>query len=258
MGFTLSSCCCWLHLQDSRSSSPARSPKGLQTIQGASANVQDTEQPHAASSAAPYEQQQQPAAATTPALLPNGAASLADVDDTSTAPHTSNDQQQQQQQQQQQSTDVTATNGTTDNFAANGTRSMPPIPPVPPLAPGAMVRSSSAGSSSSRRASMLSDAGRASSRSSLQQQLTESFTEQGEQQHQQQQQPPVRPHINQLPLHLLAGSTDPSMPPSVALQQVGTGIYSAVHLFLCCRSLFARHWHPCIYCLVACGTLLLE
>lgn len=88
-----------------------------------------------------------------------------------------------------------------------------------------MVRSSSAGSSSSRRASLLSDAGRASSRSSLQQQLTESFTEQGEQQQQQQ---PARPNISQLPLHLLAGNTDPSVPPSVALQQVGTGIYTVL------------------------------
>jgi hypothetical protein len=221
-------CSSCVFLQDSRSSSPARSPKGLQTPHSAPAVVQGTGSDHAPAPSPATAGHEQPSAAET-APATNGVTTSAAR--TVTWQHPPEQQQQDQEQQQLREPQLAATNGTaTDSSspaATNGVSGPRPVPPVPPLAPGSVpVRTSSAGGSScssSRRQSLLSDAGRATSRTSP------SFTEaaqttppaQSEQQPQQQQPAhPARPAVSQLPLHMVHGRTDTPSPPSVVMQQV--------------------------------------
>lgn len=227
---------CLLHtllfLQDSRSSSPARPTKGLQSELKTPAVVHG-DSSHAPSTATHEQQQELPAAQQTGAAT-NGAtaaastASAASTAGARPASVTWQDLQQPSQQQPQLEPQLAATNGTADSSsspATNGVNGSRPVPPVPPLAPGSVpARTSSAGISScnSRRQSLLGDAGRASSHSSAsatqaQQLDTPAQLEQSSQQQQQ----PARSQVSQLPLHLMRTSLDSPSPPSVAMQQVG-------------------------------------
>jgi hypothetical protein len=217
-------------VQDSRSSSPARSPKGLQTTFSAPAAVLGTDLDDAPGAAATHEQLEPAADVTTTAAAVNGAdtngAATAATNGAATTAGAAGARpavkwQDQLSPQQQLESQLAATNGTTNDSssttaATNGLNGSRPLPPVPPLAPGTVpLRTSSAGSNagsncSSRRQSLLSDACRASSRTFLQQPAELAA-----------QDPPARPSVTQLPLHLLTGSSDSSAPPSVAMQQVG-------------------------------------
>jgi hypothetical protein len=216
-------------MQDSRSSSPARSPKGLQTAPTAPEVVQSTDSNHAASTAAKHAQQL--SGAQDPAPTNNGATAATNG---ATAPPVRavsvmwQDQQQQVQQEQQLA-------GRTDSpdsssAAANGCHVARPVPSVPPLAPGTgVMRTSSDGSAcNSRRASRLSDAGRASSRTSLPSTRSLDTTVEpiGQQQQLLPQQPPARHAVSQLPLHLVPGCSSFPTPPSVASQvgALGAGV----------------------------------
>jgi hypothetical protein len=212
--------CC---MQDSRSSSPARSPKGLQTTPAAPEVVKSTDSNHAASTAAKHAQQQL-SGAQDPAPTSNGATAATNG---ATAPPVRavsvmwQDQQQPNQQEQQLAGSTDSPDSSSP--AVNGCDVARPVPSVPPLAPGTgVMRTSTDGSAcNSRRASRLSDAGRASSRTSLP--STRSLDTSAEpigQQQQQLQQPPARPAVSQLPLHLVSGCSSSPTPPSVASQQV--------------------------------------
>lgn len=230
-------------VQDSRSSSPARSPKGLQTTFSAPAAVLGTDLDDAPGTAATHEQLEPAADVTTTAAAvngadTNGAATAATASAAAARPAVK--WQDQLSPQQQLEPQLAATNGTVNDSsstatATNGLNGSRPLPPVPPLAPGTVpLRTSSAGSNagsncSSRRQSLLSDACRASSRTFLQQPAEPDTQDQ-----------PARPSVTQLPLHLLTDSTDSSAPPSVALQQVGR----AWILFLLPCFLFpGKRWH---------------
>lgn len=254
-------CCFILLLQDSRSSSPARSPKGLQTVNSEPAAVQGTDSDHAPTTAATHEQKQQQEllaalTPTTPANGTSGAAGTPAVVSPGTSRPASVTWQDlhQQNHQQQLESELAATNGTGDStsspVATNGVSGSRPVPPVPPLAPGtAPVRTSSSAASAcnSRRQSLLSDACRASSSLSFSQvQQQQDFPAQLGQQQQ-----PGRTAVAQLPLHLLRESMDSPSPPSVAFQVSCTPVCATMRLLLAHPA--PVHVKPC--CTVAAARL---
>lgn len=214
---------CCIPLQDSRSSSPARSPKGLQTDQVSHGAVHATV--NNGSTGVPTRHSQQ----SLPSAVAQGTTSNASGVPRETTAAACVDQGCVNATSSTPELEAHQYVGCIDPEAPiQGDAACRAPPTVPPLAPGTVLRTSSAGSSTmvNRKASLLSSAFRASSRTSTPAQQQQQVAEITFQQLECQQ--PSRSAVTQLPIHLVAGYKDhDTPPPSVATEQVCSSSFSS-------------------------------